>query len=273
LSGLIALHGGGEFQAGDEPFLAAWLAAAAGRGGASVARGRGGGNGDGDGDGDGSLGGAGGGILRVAIVPTAAARGRPDLVGAHGTAAIERVAAGMGLTVEVRVLPILDRGGADDPDLTEALSTSGAIHLPGGDPDLIPTVFADTAAAAALSDALARGAALAGASAGAMALATWTWTPGGGLPGLDLLPTPLVVMPHADAASWDDARRRFGTGLPGELGILGLGERTGVLLEPGAGTPWRVVGEGEVRWVGPGDDQGHPRVFRSGDAFQPAAGT
>jgi cyanophycinase len=240
LSGVIALHGGGEFQAGDEPFLAAWLAAAAVDD-----------------------------ILSVAIVPTAAARGRPDLVGEHGTAAIERVAAAMGLAVEVRVVAILDQGGAEDPELAAALSTSGAIHLPGGDPDLIPTVFADTAAAAALRDALRRGAAVAGASAGAMGLATWTWTPAGGMRGLDLLPTPLVVMPHADATSWEDARRRFGTGLPGELGILGLGERTGVLLAPDGGTPWRVVGEGEVRWVERGDDQGQPRVFRSGDSFLP----
>ena len=68
VSGPIALHGGGEFLAGDEEFLAALLARAIQR----AERGR---------------------PIRVAVVPTAAARGRPDLAGRNGVEAFERVGA------------------------------------------------------------------------------------------------------------------------------------------------------------------------------------
>ena len=54
--GPVALHGGGEFEPGDEPFLDALLTAAAPL----------------VGDGE---------PIRVAVVPTAASLGRPDLLG------------------------------------------------------------------------------------------------------------------------------------------------------------------------------------------------
>ncbi len=225
MGGPIALHGGGEFLPGDEHFLRAILDLAprtAGR-------------------------------IRVAIVPTAAARGRPDLVGTHGAAAFRRVAAhaapdGEGETrLEIDVVPIVNGTSAADATLARRLATATLIHLPGGDPDLIPSLYPGSAAWTAIREASAGGALLAGASAGAMALAEWTWTPGGGLPGLGLLPG-LVVGPHIDAASWPSAVASFGGGVPGHLAVLGLGERTGVIIPADAG-PWRVVGEGEVRWL------------------------
>ena len=65
--GPVALHGGGEFLPGDEPFLEALLVAAA----PLVDDGE---------------------PIRIAIVPTAGANGRPGIVAAHGVAAFERVA-------------------------------------------------------------------------------------------------------------------------------------------------------------------------------------
>ena len=158
MSGPVALHGGGEFQPGDEPFLQRLL---------GLAR-----------EGSGR---AADGPLKVAIVPTAAARGRPDLVGAHGTAAFERVAgrASAGAdAVTIDVVPVLDAASASDAGLAARLEAADVIHLPGGDPDLIPSILAGTAAWDAIVAAHRRGAVLAGASAGAMALAGWTWTPG-----------------------------------------------------------------------------------------------
>lgn len=249
MSGTIALHGGGEFLPGDEAFLAAWLRAAGrDREGADAAA-----------------------PVRVVVLPTAAARGRPDLAAANGVGAIERVAASLGLASAVSHVAVLDRASADDPALAEQIASADAIHLPGGDPDIIPAVIAGTATCSAMRAALGEGAALAGASAGAMALAAWTWTGAGGTRGLDLLPgPPIVVMPHADAATWQQALLRCGQGIPAGVGILGIGERTGVLVDPGSVAAWRVVGEREVRWSPAGSDPTRPRVYSDGEAFWPA---
>lgn len=244
MSGTIALHGGGEYQPGDEAFLDAWLATAAWPRGEPTEP------------------------LRVAVVPTAAARGRPDLAAANGVAAIGRAGTRLGWAVEVAIVPVLDRASADDPVHVDRLARATAIHLPGGDPDLIPTVLAGTAVWAAIRAALAAGGTLAGASAGAMGLATWTWTAAGGQAGLDLLPgPPLVVMPHADADSWPASLARFGASVPSGVGVLGIGERTGVLISLGTDDPWRVAGAGEVRWSPAGGDTRAPAVYRHGDAF------
>jgi cyanophycinase-like exopeptidase len=250
VSGTIALHGGGEFQAGDEAFLAAWLR--------SARRDRPEPTSDAP--------------LHVVVIPTAAARGRPELAAANGVAAIQRVAADLQLPCAVSTVAVLDRASAGDPALAARIARADAIHLPGGDPDLIPTVVAGTAAWSAVRGAVAEGAALAGASAGAMALAAWTWTADGGLTGLGLVPgPPLVVMPHADDASWHRSLARFGSRVPAGLGILGLGERTGVLLDadPDSQVPWRVIGAGDVRWSPAGADPARPRVFVAGETFQP----
>ena len=153
------------------------------------------------------------------------------------------------------------------------LVAADLIYLPGGDPDLIPATMTGTAAGAAIATALAGGAVVAGASAGAMGLAELTWTPAGIVAGLGAVGG-LLVVPHADADSWARNLRRFGGGASTQaaVGILGLGERTGV-IGPGDGT-WRVVGEGEVRWLpagsgtGPGSadlDPDAALVLRDGD--------
>ena len=190
MTGPIALHGGGEFLAGDEPFLEALLAAADRRVGA-------------------------GRPIRVAIVPTAAARGRPGLAGANGVAGFGRVAAAGGYLVEARAVDVIDAASAAAPGLAALLADADVIHFPGGDPDLIPTVMPGSVAWTAIRRAWTGGAVLAGASAGAMALAPWTWTPGGGMTGLGIVPG-LVVVPHANEASWIASLERFGAWAPVE---------------------------------------------------------
>jgi cyanophycinase-like exopeptidase len=235
MTGSIALHGGGEFLPGDEGFLAALLALVP-----KSTR-----------------------PIRIAVVPTAAARGRPDLAAANGIAAFERVAGDNGRQVAIESVRVVDEASAADPALADVLGRADLIHLPGGDPDLIPAIMSGSAAWAGVLRALAGGAILAGASAGAMALAGWTWTPDGGVPGLGLLPG-LIVMPHATAASWEQARARFGASVPAGLAAIGLAERTGVIMPPFG--PWRVVGEGEVRWLPSG--QREPRIARDGETIE-----
>ena len=86
-----------------------------------------------------------------------------------------------------------------------------------------------------------------------MALAEWTWTSDGGMRGLGLV-RGLAVVPH-----YDDVRRtRWQVTLdglaPGELGYLGLEERTGVIAEPNGATErtWRVAGQGAAHWFARG---------------------
>jgi cyanophycinase-like exopeptidase len=236
-AGVIALHGGGEFLPGDEAFLVALLELVP----VDVSR------------------------VRIAVVPTAAARGRPDLAAANGVAAFERVAAAMagGRAVVAEAVRVVDEASAADPVLAEQLAAADVIHLPGGDPDLIPRLYRGTAAWEAIRSAHERGVVLAGASAGAMALASVTWTPDGFVAGLGLVPGCLVV-PHADAASWDRVVTRWSVFRPPGVAIVGIAERTGVLVSPDG--PWRVVGEGEVRWVGPGAST--PVIARHGDLLE-----
>lgn len=241
--GTLALHGGGEFEPGDERFLAALLRAARER-----ATGR--------------------PVVGV-VVPTAAARGRPELAGVHGTMALERVAASLDVPLVASVVPVVDTASAADPILADRLAAADLIYLPGGDPDLVPGILAGSAAWGAIAGAWAVGAVVAGASAGAMGLAELTWTSAGIVTGLGAIAGVLVV-PHADAVSWARNLQRFGGGRreASSVGLLGLAERTGV-IGPGDGT-WRVVGEGEVRWLPAGAgtadlDPDGATVLRDGD--------
>jgi cyanophycinase-like exopeptidase len=259
LSGPIGLHGGGEYQTGDEPFLDALLtAAAAGALDRSVS--------------ERHVAGRGAGLaeaptpVRIVILPTAAARGQPMLAAANGHRAFRRRAEAIDLDIEIETAPVVDATSAADPATAAILAAADLIHLPGGDPDLIATVLQDSPALAAIRAAFERGAVVAGASAGAMALADWTWTARGGVRGLGLV-RGLAVVPHYDdvrRSSWQETLDRLA---PGGIGYLGLDERTGVISEPSAasssdGTIWRVAGAGSVYWFARGESA--PIVAGSG---------
>jgi cyanophycinase-like exopeptidase len=260
MSGPIGLHGGGEYLPGDEPFLEALLAAAgrAARTRATAA--------------DPALDVAGHAstappVVRVVVVPTAAGRGLPDRAASDGVHAFEARAAAVGLPVHVAVARVVDASSAADPGLSALLADADLIHLPGGDPDLVPSVLAASPALDAMRRAWGRGAVVAGASAGAMGLAEWTWTPNGGMHGLGFV-RGLAVVPHyADIRriSWQQVIDRLA---PGGIGYLGLDERTGILAESnGSGERrWTVAGPGAAWWFARGVDQ--PVVARSGEVLQ-----
>ncbi|HEX2756252.1 MAG TPA: Type 1 glutamine amidotransferase-like domain-containing protein [Candidatus Limnocylindrales bacterium] len=269
MSGPIGLHGGGEYLAGDEPFLDALLEAASIAAAARAAASAGQPTPDGAADVrtfdvSGHAVTAAAEPIRVVILPTAAARGVPDRAAATGRDAFVRRAAAAGRRVVVEVARVVDAASADDPRTADRLAGADLIHLPGGDPDLVPAILGDSRALAGLEAAWRRGAVIAGASAGAMALAEWTWTPGGGIRGLGLV-AGLAVVPH-----YDEIRRtRWQVTLdelaPGEIGYLGLDERTGVLSTAnGSGaTVWRVAGPGAAYWFDRGASE--PRTGRHGD--------
>jgi cyanophycinase-like exopeptidase len=248
MSGRVALHGGGEFLPGDERFLRALLEAAVV---AADARGA-------------------TESINVVVVPTAAARHNPDATSRFGATAIERVADG-GRPVRVVTSRVVDAASADDPGTAGRLASADLIYLPGGDPDVIPTLFPGTAALRAIESARLRGAVLAGASAGAMGLCRFTWTPDGIRPGLDLVHG-LVVFPHADARMWLRQTSWFTMASAAGLGVLGIGERTGVISPQddggadGGTAMWQVVGEQEVRWLPPGASE--PSILSDGDTIE-----
>jgi cyanophycinase len=237
-TGPIGLHGGGEFQPGDEPFLRAILEAALPPSGERP--------------------------VRVVIVPTAAAGERPEMAVAFGSRAFESVAAGAGLAIDVEGVFVVDRESAADAELASRLVAAHLVYLPGGDPGRLAAVLPGSVAWAAILRANEQGAVIAGASAGAMVLAPWTWTPGGGAPGLGLVPG-IVVVPHAERVGRGGWRGTFAERVPaaaGPLAPLGLEERTGILSVPGSRT-WRDIGEGRVYLGGSAADA--PQVFEAGD--------
>lgn len=235
MTGLLALHGGGEYAAGDEAAMGALLDAAA------MARGE-------------------TGPVQVVIVPTAAARQRPELAAAHGERAFARAGARAGVEVQALVAPVLDRRSADDPAIAALFEGAHLVHLPGGDPDLIPAVLRGTASLAGILRAHAAGACLAGASAGAMALAARLWTRDGPIDGLAVVPG-MAVLPHFDPrrlASWQEA-----VDPDRELAWLGLDEQTLVIGRPGGG--WRVAGRGRAHLAAGGG--GPLRTARHGESI------
>ena len=191
---------------------------------------------------------AAGEVPRIVIVPVAAARQRPDLAAAHGERAFRAAARRARVAAEVATASVVTREAAADPVLCARLDRAHLVHLPGGDPDLVPAVLRDTPAWAAILRVHARGACIAGASAGAMAIAGRLWTRDGPVDGLGLVPG-LAVLPHFSPARLDAWRAVVEAG--GEpLAWLGLDERTMAIGRPGA--RWTAVGPGRVHPISPG---------------------
>ena len=223
MTGLVALHGGAEYVAGDEPAMDALVAAAVD---AAAARGD--------------------DRPRVVVLPTAAAPYRPDLAVADATRAFKAAATRAGVRVSVAAAMVVDPASAADPAQAERLSSADLVHLPGGDPDLVVATLAGSRAWEALVAAHARGACLAGASAGGMALCERTWTRGGAIDALGLLPG-VAVVPHFDPRRLGAWRGNF----PAGLTWIGLDEQTLVIGRPGADA-WAVAGAGRAHLIPPG---------------------
>jgi cyanophycinase-like exopeptidase len=271
MTGPIGLHGGGEYVAGDERFLDALLEAGdvacrlrASDAAVAVPDG---GSAPEELDVSGHLLDPDVPPIRIVILPTAAGRGRPDRAAEIGQAAFERRAAASSRRVIIEVARVVDAASAVDPAAVERLANADLIHLPGGDPDLVPGTLAGSPALVAIEEAWRRGAVIAGASAGAMGLAEWTWTPRGGIRGLGLV-RGLAVVPHYDdirRTAWQETLDRLA---PGGIGYLGLDERTGVICRPVAtdAQDGQVSGAGAAYWFARGAFE--PVIGRHGDVLR-----
>ena len=191
--------------------------------------------------------------IRIAVVPTAAARGRPDLAAANGVAAFERVAAGAGRPVRAASVPVVDAASAADPELADQLRGRAPHPLPRRRPGPDPAHPArdrrpggDRGGPRRRRRPGRRECRGDGDGAVHLDARTGSW-------------------PARDRArAWSSRRMRTrppGRGswrssarwLPPGIGLLGLAERTGVIVS--ADEPWLVAGEGEVRWLRLGHDR------------------
>jgi cyanophycinase len=196
------------------------------------------------------------------VVPTAAARQRPDLA----VATAQRWFAGLGL--DVLELPVLKRSDATAAANVELAERGGLFYLTGGDPGLVVDVLRDSPVWRAIAAAWRRGAALAGSSAGAMAVGEWTLIrkayPGHAerryKPALDLVPR-LAVAPHFETFGhrWVDSVLREP---PAEdVVIVGIDERSAALWD---GRAWTARGAGRITVVTSGDR----RIYEPGEPVQ-----
>ena len=188
----------------------------------------------------------------VAIVPAAS---WPDgeAVFMHWAHMGEEHFAALG-AMPVAVL-IRDRATADDAEAAAEISGADLIYMSGGKPGHLLSLLRDSAAGAALREAHARGAVVAGCSAGAMVLGGhqirtggrgFLHPPIGWEDGLGLVPG-IVVMPHYDAIP-ETLLAPLALAAPHGVLVVGIDENTAVVAKDGA---WQVQGQGRVTvWRG-----------------------
>ncbi|MGZ8636988.1 MAG: Type 1 glutamine amidotransferase-like domain-containing protein [Actinomycetota bacterium] len=202
------------------------------------------------------------------VLATAAGRQRPDLAVANAV----RWFGALGLDVEE--LPATRRSHVTSTANVERARAGTFFYLVGGDPGLVPRTLANTPLWAAIVEAWARGAALAGSSAGAMALGGWTLVrermPGDDrrryAPALGIVHG-TAVLPHFETFGhrWvDSASERE------DVVLLGLDERTAALWQDGT---WRAFGDGGVTVIIAGERRRYAAGSTIDGLAQPAAPT
>ena len=208
--GLLALVGGDEFNPGNEE-QDRLLAAGAGAGPAFV-------------------------------LPTAAARQKPDQSVAHAMAWFRQFG------LELDELPVLKRSDANSAAVAQRARAGGFFYLVGGDPGLVAKVLHGSAVWAAIFEAWREGAALAGSSAGAMALCSHTLVMASWphhfvrrpVEALGVVPK-TAVLPHFNTFGerWIESAQAAAP----DLDLLGIDERSAAVWD---GRAWRAVGPGPV---------------------------
>ncbi len=206
MAGMIALVGGDEFREGCEPMDEAILAAT-------------------------------GKSAPVAlIIPTAAAFERPDIAAQNGARHFTSLGA------DAHPLMALDRRGAMDIGLASEIDSADLVYLTGGNPaHLLETLSASTLLGR-ITDALERGAVLAGSSAGAMVMGSWMrfreWRRALGIV------EGIATLPHHERSDPDSTLRDLDASEPKELNaIFGVDGRCGALNGPDG---WTALGPGYV---------------------------
>ena len=182
---------------------------------------------------------------RVVCLPTAAGQEGPASVGKWMRMGVDHFTR---LGADATGLPVIDRAGADDAAHAAAVQAADLIYFSGGNPGYLYRTLDGSALWAAVLEARARGAGLAGCSAGAMILGAYlperfSLNPHFG-PGFGLVPN-CVLLPHFDRLP---ARNVAISALRHKLNpntfALGVDENTALVGRPGES--WEVMGGGSV---------------------------
>jgi cyanophycinase len=181
---------------------------------------------------------AGGVEAPICIIPTAAAPDNNHVrAGNNGLRWFQSLGAR-----NVESLPLIDKTGANAPQIAESLRTAKLIYLLGGFTHYLGQTLIGSKSWEAALEAYQNGAVIAGSSAGAMVLCEHYYDPGRGQVerGLNLVPN-ACVLPHHNrfGKNWAEKLKMLLLGVT----LLGIDEYTGMLTEDRG---WRVLGGGAV---------------------------
>ena len=172
---------------------------------------------------------------RVSIVPTAAAEQNPAKAASNGVSYFTALGA------DASAVMALGPSDAADDDLIAPLAQADVVYLTGGDPAHLLNALRGSPMLAALRDALARGAVLAGSSAGAMVLGSRMryrgWSDALGVV------EGVTVLPHHERADPEAVSAELAREAPPGQTVLGIDAMTACF---GAGDGWTVLGAGAV---------------------------
>lgn len=187
---------------------------------------------------------------KVVIIPTAAARERPELAAQNGIQYFQKLGA------KAEAAMVIDTATARDPTEIAKIRDADILYFTGGDPRYLLRTLRDSMAWKAVVEIWQNGRMVAGSSAGAMILGGKMWAPGAGWEdGLGLVPSMALLPHHASLAiNWDTLRME--SSLPEGITLVGIDEATALV-----GPPWQVLGIGEVAIY----DHEKPKRFQSGE--------
>ena len=192
------------------------------------------------------------GSSEVVILPTAAAFEHPDRVGVAAEAHLAR------LGVTTKVVRVLNRRDAQDPEFAAAVRAASFLYVADGSPMHLRSVLKDSAVYEAMLAAYQGGAVVAASGAGATVLCDPMVDPRGGAYTVGLgFVGGVAVFPHHGSAA-EHMRERSVELRPAEAILVGIDEETALVREPGP--VWSVCGPGIVSIY----DGGAPAEYRDG---------
>ena len=189
---------------------------------------------------------------RLLVIPTAAAHENPSRAASNGVAYFSELGA------EASPLMALDGSNANDESIASEVEDAHVIYMTGGNPAHLLDSLNGSLLLARMTDALGRGAVIAGSSAGAMVMGSWMrfrqWREALGIA------EGIATLPHHERADSPTVAQELSTTTPDGLrAVLGVCGRTGCLGSPDG--RWTVHGPGDVtvyqngQWHAYGSDE------------------
>ncbi|MYC30235.1 MAG: hypothetical protein F4X65_09120 [Chloroflexi bacterium] len=175
---------------------------------------------------------------RMVVLPTATANSGPVKAAHDGVTHFNALGG------SAHPLMILDREQADSQEMVDRLSGADIIYFTGGNPNYLLETLRGSILLTSVTDAVSRGAILAGSSAGAMVMGSQMRRPRGEewVTGLGIAEG-ICVFPHHERSKPEEVADQLEDRLAGGLTILGIDGQTACLGGPGG---WRVAGYGKV---------------------------